>query len=284
MAGASIGGWTRRIVVALLAVAVAGVGVVYAASQRIIIRPHDIAAVAVPVPHDAGSIAEGARLATLVGCPSCHGNGKGAVWTPVDWTVGQIAPPAIARKIAGYSDAELTRLIRHGVKKDGSTLFVMASWSERYLADDDLGRVIAWARSLKPAPDDSLAESWWGPKTRWQMLTGAFRQSVQTGVVAAKARPVDVGPYFVKVLCSECHDLHAARSNEGQAVPPLAEVGAAYGDADFLALLRTGKGLSRPDLGLMTTIAKENLHALSDDEVMAIHRYLQREAARSSVN
>jgi len=275
-------GWARRIAVVLVVIVLAGVGLVYAGSQWIITRPHDIAAVAVPVPHDAASIAEGQRLGTLVGCPSCHGNGKGAVWTPVDWTVGQIAPPAIARKIAAYSDAELARLIRHGVKKDGSTLFVMASWSERYFADDDLGRVMAWARSLKPAPDDSLAESWWGPKTRWQMLTGDFRQSVQPGVAAAKARPADVGPYFTKLLCSECHALHAARTNEGQVVPPLADVGAAYGDADFLALLRTGKGLSKPDLGLMTTIAKENLHALRDDEVMAIHRYLQREAARPS--
>jgi len=90
-------GWARRIAVVLVVIVLAGVGLVYAGSQWIITRPHDIAAVAVPVPHDAASIAEGQRLGTLVGCPSCHGNGKGAVWTPVDWTVGQIAAPAIAR-------------------------------------------------------------------------------------------------------------------------------------------------------------------------------------------
>lgn len=269
----------RRGLLALALVLIAGVAIVWGASSWIIHRSHKVALVSIAVPHDAASIAEGARLATLVGCPSCHGGGKGAVWTPVDWKIGQIAPPAIARKIAHYSDGELARLIRHGVKKDGSTLFVMPSWSERYLADDDLGRVIAWARTLKPAADDSLAESWWGPQTRLDMLTGAQRQSVQPGTVAARARPADVGPYFVQALCSECHALHAAQGKEGQVVPALAPIAASYDDAAFATLLRTGRGAGGRDLGLMTTIVKENLHVLSDAEVTAIHRYLQREAA-----
>ncbi|MFX5583039.1 hypothetical protein ABTE20_20750, partial [Acinetobacter baumannii] len=85
-----------------------------------------------------------------------------------------------------------------------------------YLTDDDLGRIIAWARGLKPAADDVLAETWWGPTTRWRMLTGDFRQSVQPETVAAKARPADVGPYYVRALCGECHALHQPRENEGQ--------------------------------------------------------------------
>ena len=268
-----------RLAAGIIVVALVASGIVYVASERIIRADHVVTARPIAVPTDAASVAEGARLATLVGCPSCHNNGKGGVWTPVDWKIGQIAPPAIARKLAGYADADVVRLIRHGVKKDGSTLFVMPAWSERYLADDDLGRIIAWARTLKPAPDDSTADTWWGPQSRWQMLTGEQRQSVQLDTVAERARPADVGPYFVKALCSECHALHAVQGKEGQAVPALAPVGAAYSDADFATLLRTGKGLSGPDLGLMSTIVKENLQALRDDEVTAIHRYLQREAA-----
>ncbi|OYY91581.1 MAG: hypothetical protein B7Y45_02650 [Sphingomonas sp. 28-66-16] len=264
----------------LAVVALIAAGIVYLASERIIRADHVIAARPIAVPHDDASVAEGARLATLVGCPSCHNGGKGGVWTPVDWKIGQIAPPAIARKLAAYSDVDVVRLIRHGVKRDGSTLFVMPSWSERYLADDDLGRVIAWARTLKPAADDSRAEGWWGPQTRWGMITGAERQSVQKALVAPHTRPADGGAYLVRAVCSECHALHREQGKEGQRVPALAPAAASYDDAAFATLLRTGKGAGNRDLGLMTTIVKENLHVLRDDEVTAIHRFLQREAAR----
>lgn len=270
----------RRLALVAVALLLLGALVFYAASEHIIRRDHHIPPVAIAVPHDAASIAEGARLATLLGCPSCHGNGKGAVWTPVDNWYGRIAPPAIARRLADYSDAEAARLIRHGVTKQGATLFVMPTWSERNLADDDLGRIIAWARTLRPALDNSLVETRWGPKARWQMLTGELRQSAVAESIAPKTRPANSGGYFTQALCAECHDLHADRSHDGETVPALAPIAAAYDDADFHRLLRTGVAAGGRKLGLMTTIVGENLHALSDDEIAAIHRYLKGEAAK----
>lgn len=275
----------RRLALVAVAFLLLGALIFYAASEHIIRRDHAIPPVAIAVPHDAASIAEGARLATLLGCPSCHGNGKnsvggGAVWTPVDTWYGRVAPPAIARRLADYSDAEVARLIRHGVTKQGATLFVMPTWSERNLADDDLGRIIAWARTLHPAPDDSLVETVWGPKARWQMLTGELRQSAVAESIAPKTRPADSGRYFTQALCAECHDLHADRSHDGETVPALAPAAAAYDDADFHRLLRTGVAAGGRKLGLMTTIVGENLHALSDDEIAAIHRYLEAGAAK----
>lgn len=268
-----------RIALAIVAILLVAALIFYAASEHVIARDHHIAPVAIAVPHDAASIAEGARLATMLGCPSCHGNGKGAAWGPSDAWNGRIAPPALARKLADYSDAEVARLIRHGVRKDGSTLFVMPTWSERNLADDDLGRIIAWARTLCPAADDSLVETSWGPKARWQMLTGEMRQSAAAESVAPKSRPADTGRYFTHALCAECHDLHTDRTKEGETVPALAPIAAAYGDADFHRLLRTGVAAGNSKLGLMTTIAGENLHALNDDEIAMIHRYLKSETA-----
>ncbi|WP_332804010.1 c-type cytochrome [Sphingomonas sp. RT2P30] len=269
-----------RIALTVVALLLAALLIFSAASEYIIRRDHRIAPVAIAVPHDAASIAEGARLATLLGCPSCHGDGKGAVWTPVDRWYGQVAPPAIARRLADYSDAEVARLIRHGVTRRGATLFVMPTWSERNLADDDLGRIIAWARTLRPAPDDSLADTWWGPEARWQMLGGDLRQSAVAESVAPKARPADSGRYFTQALCAECHDLHADRTHDSETVPALAPIAAAYSDADFHRLLRTGVAAGGRKLGLMATIAGENLHALHDDEIAMIHRYLKAEASK----
>ncbi|MBO9713609.1 MAG: c-type cytochrome [Sphingomonas sp.] len=269
--------WMRPLGSLFLIVAIACLALL-AASEWTIRRGHEAALRPVPVPHDAASVAEGARLATLVGCRSCHGEGKGAVWTPVDWTFGQIAPPALARTAAGYSDAEFARLIRHGLRKDGSSVFIMPAWSMANLADDDVGRIIAWVRTLKPASDDVIASTWFGPLGRWQIVTGALRPSFEVGDVGPPARPADPGRYFTLALCSECHKLQEAQVHDGNKVPALAPVAASYSLPDFQRLLHTGVGAGGRDSGFMGTIAKENLHALSDSEIAVIHAYLSKEA------
>ncbi len=259
-------------IVALLLLAAAGV---YGASEWMIRRSHAVPLAPIAVPHDAASLAEGARLATLTGCRSCHGEGKGAVWTPVDWREGQVAPPPLARAAARYSDAELGRLIRQGVTKEGRTLFIMPAWSMTHLADDDVGRIIAWVRNLRPAPDDVQAKTWWGPIGRWKILTGAQRASLVADPHGVARRPADPGRYFTEALCSECHALDAARMHDGSPVPALAPIAAAYSAADFRRLLHEGVGAGGRDVGFMGTIAKENLRALRPDEVEAIRRYLR---------
>jgi cytochrome c553 len=263
--------------------AVLAVGILFVGASEYAIRQrHEVPFKTVAVPHDAASLAEGGRLATLVGCKSCHGDGKGSVWEPVEWVNGQIAPPAIARKVAHYSDADLERLIRHGVRPDGSVVFVMPVSSMANLADDDLGKVIAWVRSLKPAPDDVTASTWFGPVGRWDILIGKIKPSLEVGDLAEARRPADSGRYFVNALCSECHKLNEAQVHDGDKVPALAPVAASYSQADFQRLLRTGVGAGGRDVGFMGTIAKENLHALTDDEIAAIHTYLKAEAAKQA--
>jgi cytochrome c553 len=101
------------------------------------------------------------------------------------------------------------------------------------------------------------------------------------GDVAEKVRPADPGRYFADALCSECHDLHAARSHDGAPVPALAPIAAGYSLPDFQRLIHTGVASGGRKLGLMTIIAQENLHALRDDEIAAIHAYLTREAVKA---
>lgn len=268
-----------RLGLGVAALVAAGVGGLYGASEWVLRRSHAVPLGAIAVPHDAASIAEGSRLATLTGCKSCHGDGKGAVWTPVDWREGQVAPPPIARSIARYSDAELARLIRQGVTKEGRAVFIMPAWSMTYLADDDVGRIIAWARSLKPAADDVQATTWFGPVGRWKILTGETRPSVVADPHGVAKRPSDPGRYLTQVLCSECHALTEPRAHDGKPVPPLAPMAASYAPAEFQRLLHEGVGAGGRDVGFMGTIVKENLHALRPDEVEAVQRYLRGVAA-----
>lgn len=267
-----------RVVAALAGIVVVLTVILYGGSQWVIGRSHAVPLEHLAIPKDAASIAEGGRLATIEGCRGCHGpNSEGLVWSS-DLLGGTIAPPAIARKIAAYSDDELVRLIRHGVKKDGSALFIMSTVAHRNIADDDLGKIIAWLRTLKPGPKDSLADTAFGPMPRFAILTGSMKSSLHPEKVAGAHRPADTGRYYYDAVCSECHLLGQSQQKEGQAVPALAPMAASYDPAAFRKLLRTGVGMGKSDLGLMTAMAKESTHALSDDEITALQTYLKREA------
>lgn len=269
-----------RVAAGLAGVVVLLVAVLYGGSEWAIRRDRAIPLEHLAIPKDAASIAEGGRLATIEGCRGCHGpNSEGLVWSS-DFLGGTIAPPAIARKIAAYSDDELARLIRHGVKKDGSTLFIMPTIAHRNIADDDLVRIIAWLRTLKPGVKDSPADTSFGPMTRFAILTGEMQPSYRVEKVAEAHRPAEVGRYFYDAVCSECHLLGQSRTTEGQVVPALAPMAASYDPAAFRKLLRTGVGMSKPNLGLMTDMAKESTHAFTDLEIDALQSYLRGEAAK----
>jgi mono/diheme cytochrome c family protein len=272
-----------RIAVGLIAIIVLALVVLYAGSEWKMRRGHDVPLANVAIRRDAASIVEGARLAKITGCRDCHGaNGGGQVLLE-NPMIGTIAAPALARVTAAYSDAELVRAIRHGVHKDGSALYVMPTNAHAFLADEDVGRIVAWIRSLKARPDDSLATTSVGPMARGLILSGQLPSSVHPATVSAPTRSADKGKYFVSVICAACHALHEPQpAHDGnQIVPALAPIAAAYDPAAFRTLIRTGVGPSRRDLGLMKVVSINGLQALTDEEIAAIQAYLTVEAAKA---
>jgi hypothetical protein len=100
-------------------------------------------------------LARGEHLAhTIVPCADsgCHGQdlsgGKATALGPI----GTFAAPNITTGGIGaaYSDAELARLLMHGVKKDGRGVRFMPSHESNWLPDQDIAAVISYARSLPP--------------------------------------------------------------------------------------------------------------------------------------
>lgn len=273
----------RRIAIGLVGVIMLATAVLYGGSEWALARDHQVPLASLSVPHDAASIAEGGRLARITGCRGCHGVDGGGNVLVDDPMLGRLVPPALARVAATETDAELDRTIRHGVHKNGQALFVMPTRAHRYLADEDSARIIAWIRSLKARPDDVVASTSFGPVGRGLVLFGALQPSAHPERVSPATRPADIGRYFVNISCVSCHDLHTPRPTEDgkQVAPPLAPMAAAYDAAAFRTLLRTGKGMSGRDLGMMTSVARGDLSALSDTEITAVQAYLTAEAAKA---
>lgn len=275
--------WIVRGLAVLAGLVVLLLAVVYGGSEWIIRTGHKTPDIAVTVPKDAASVAEGGRLANIVMCRDCHaGNGEGKVLFSVP-LVGTVAPPPLAEMAAKMSDAELARVIRYGVKPDGTSTFIMPSHSLGRIADDDLGRIIAWIRSLKPGPQDSKAKTGFGPMGRFLLLTGALPPMATVNNLSVARRPADIGRYYVGVACQACHKLHEdGMMEDGKTrVPALAPVAASYDPAAFRTLMRTGEGMSRRDLGLMSVVARVGFTAFTDDEIAAVQAYLKGEAAKA---
>jgi mono/diheme cytochrome c family protein len=265
-------GYTLGALAALLLVAI---GVVYAMSERIIARTYDAPAASVTVPTDSASIAEGERLARIRGCPGCHGDRlQGNVFFD-EPGVARLTAGNLTRAARRYSDAELARIIRHGVRPDGSSVFGMPSPAYFHLNDADLGRIIAWVRSMPEVegPDSRLEARMMG---RIGLVTGMYKPSAveaESSAVIARLEPRDPSPgrYLALSVCSECHGLDLKGSPMG--APALAVV-RGYNLESFERLLQTGIAPDGQEKGLMSQVARDRFVHLDSVEVQALHEYL----------
>ena len=104
--------WIRRGLLVVIVLVVLLVVVVYGGSEFIIRRSHAVPMAQLAIPHDAASVAEGARLAKIAACRDCHGReGEGKVLF-ADPMLGRVAPPPLAQAAAGMSDAKSAVLAR----------------------------------------------------------------------------------------------------------------------------------------------------------------------------
>ncbi|MDT8759371.1 c-type cytochrome [Sphingomonas psychrotolerans] len=274
--------WILRGLAVLAGLILCVLVIVYVGSEWVIRKGHAVPMAEVAIPRDAASIAEGARIARIASCRDCHAaNGQGKVLFE-DPMLGRIAPPPLARMAATMTDGELVRAIRHGVHKDGSSLFIMPTHALGHLSDEDVGRIVAWIRTLKPGAGDSQASMAYGPIGRALILAGKLPAMASSAKLSEAKRPADMGRYVTDFACLACHKLHQDGTMEDGStkVPALAPMVAAYDPARLRKLLRTGVG-TKPDHGLMSVVARESFFVLTDAEIAAIQAYLKGEAERA---
>lgn len=274
--------WIVRGVIGVAGLVVLALVVTYAGSEMVIRKGYAAPLPQVVADRTPAGVAEGGRLASALGCRGCHGpNGNGTVIADVPGVV-HVAPPALAPIVASYSDAELARLIRHGIKRNGTGAFVMPVQGHNGVADEDLARIIGWLRTLKPSAADSKDTLRFGPVGRFAVLTGGIAPEVIEATRAPAKRPAEMGAYIVDTICAGCHSLREERKahDDGRPVPALAMIGPAYDLPAFKKLLSTGVGMSPRDLGLMKQVGKDDLSHLTAQEVEAVHDYLKAEATK----
>lgn len=273
-----------RILGGLLFVALIAVAFIFVQSNRIINRRHPFREHQVNVPTDAVSLAHGERLARAR-CMGCHLEGlTGQVFFD-EPNVARIVAPNVPVKLATITDAEFAGFMRSGVRKDGTSPFIMPPPGFYHISDADLGALIAYLRSL-PVGRDTMPRNSYRLMGRLGLALGQFKTAVaefDTTVPRVSDDPAWAttrhGEYLARLICTECHGPlltgDPAAAGGPNATPSLSGA-VGYSPEQFLALLRTGTPReSTTRLGLMAEVANNSLKHLTDAEIAAVYDYLK---------
>jgi mono/diheme cytochrome c family protein len=272
--------WLGLGALALILLLLVAAGVMYALSERVLNRTYEVEAAPIAIPTDSASIAEGERLARIRGCYNgCHGRAAEGGVLLEDPMLGTITAPDLTRAVRTLSDAELNRVIRHGVRADGSSVAVMPSSMLYHLTDEDLGAILAFLRSLPPT-DGPEADVKLGPLGRFLFIKGDFQPAAAEIDHAAPrldpgdgSDPIALGRYLAMTSCPECH---GSDLGGGYETPNLA-IAAAYTPEQFQTLMRTGEPFDGRDLELMDDMSRKRFSHFTDAEVDALYAFLTTE-------
>jgi len=129
-----------------------------------IARVYDVAPMPIVISTEPAVLARGAHLArSVAGCATrdCHGIDLGGGKPIKMGPVGVFAGPNISQGGLGiaYSDAEYARLLRHGIKKDGSTVRFMPVQDFGWLPDSDVAAIVSWLRTQPAVERENSATS-----------------------------------------------------------------------------------------------------------------------------
>ena len=263
----------------LVVLAILGYAVAYFVSERILRRTYEIPASTLAIPTDPASIAEGQRLAITRGClGGCHGKqGEGFVMFD-EPMIGRVVAPNLTAAVRKYSVPELVGIIRHGVRPGGRSMMIMPAEVFGLMTDEDLGRLIAFLKSL-PAADGPGPGVTMGPLGRIGIAAGQFKTVAELIAVtvpppAAVGEEATFGRYLARTNCAQCHGTGLRGDSNPDFTSPSLQVVAAYSPESFKQLLRTGAPPGGQNLPVMGPTAKNLLSHHTDSEIAALYSYL----------
>ncbi len=282
--------WIALILGCLLAVLVLALVVLLVIGTRRANRTYDPPVATIPIPVDAAAIQRGRHLAVINMCTDCHTDSLGGQNYFTIPGMLTLPTPNLTRGAGGLgaslTDQDWLRALRHGVGHDGRALIVMPSNQFYYLSDQDLGDIIAYAKSLPPV-DTPLPPRRIELLGRLMMGAGLFPPNAVDRIDHTAPPPPAPPPgvtaaygQYLSHLCTECH---GANLNGAPFGPPGDEVPtpnltrggelAAWSEQDFITTLR--QGVTPGGHQLNEEMPWQSFGQMTDAELQAVWRYLQ---------
>ena len=282
----------KKALLGLVSLIVLLVAVVYGVSEARLRKTYDVAGTtAMNVTSDPAQLARGRHLVTAVAkCVECHDADLGGKVMIDEAPMGTIVASNLTRGKGGvagnYTDAQLERAIRHGIRPNGRALVIMPSDEYQNLSDADVSAIIAYIRSVAPVEREHPSRSV-GPVARALVTVGVpFLPAARMDHTATRPAMPPEGPtreygqYLVSVGgCRGCHgpDLSGAPGHGPDAktapnITPAGSIGR-WSEADFVRAIRTG---ARPDgTQIDPAMPWKAMSGHTEDELHAIWLYMQ---------
>jgi mono/diheme cytochrome c family protein len=270
--------WTA---ISVLAIVVLAALAVLGVSEYRLRKKYDVAATPITVPTDSASLARGRHLYMTRGCAGCHGQDVAGRVFLHDPMLGRLVAPNVPKFVRANSDADVARLLRHGIRPNGRGVAVMPSAMLYHLDDSDVGALIAYLRTI-PVQEaaEPLPSTFLGPLARLGLAIGQY--ALEPAVIDHEAPRLANGPdaaargqYTAMTSCVECH---GKRLEGGMNAPSLTIV-QGYTAAEFTRLMREGVPRDGRKLDLMARTAQNRFVNFTDDEVADLYAYLSRQLA-----
>lgn len=285
--------WGKRVgivlavIVGLLALAASGA---YAASVMKQGRTYDVQPASFAIPSDPESLAEGERLFVARGCasPDCHlADGGGHVMDA--GPLGSVVARNLTQLGEGLTAEDWDRAVRHGVRRDGTSLIFMPAIDFVHMSDRELGMIVGYVRTL-PRVERELPASELGFVGRCIDLAGGFElfpaSAIDHAAVAEPdpepGRTAEYGAYLASV-CTGCHGAGFSGGPIPGAPPEMGdpanltphETGlAGWSEEQLRTVLRTGVTPTGHQIS-DRQMPYPTFSRMTDDEIGAIFLFLQ---------
>ena len=279
------------IVLAGLVVVAGGVLVyVFVAFNRMWTRTFDVPKHDITATADEVSLAEGRRLLKARACTECHGDDLGGRYFMEEPALGRFYARNLTTgrggNIGAFSDLDLERAIRHGIRKDNTGLVFMPADEFWHMSDTDLSKIIQAVRAAPPVDRDAqpnqftLLSKGLGVFGVFPLLpAAAIEHEKPHETPAAEGVSVEYGKY-IAVACAGCH----GNSYGGGPIPgapasmpvpanltPASDGLGRYDEGQFIAMIRTGK---RPDGTAINEFMPWKVYAnMTDTELKALYMF-----------
>jgi len=285
--------WIGIIVGVIAGLLMLGMLVLYGAGRMRLTKKYEVTIVPVAIPSDAESLVEGKRIFQYRGCEACHGEHLQGLVYMDNPALGQVITPNLTSGQGGIgaqrTDEDLVRAITHGLRPDGTPLLFMPSTEFYFMSAADLGKVLAYIRSMSPVNKETQPSS--------LSFTGFIAMNIVKSVtfLPAELIPHDKTPppapipgvttqygEYLSLSCKVCHGLTLSGGEipgfpvEWPATPNLTSGNGsrlpAWEAEGFIEIIRTGgKHGSRINSLYMPW---KSYRYMTDNELRAVYMYL----------
>jgi mono/diheme cytochrome c family protein len=292
--------WVARIGGGILALLLIAVAAAYAVSQNKLSHRWDVTLHPLAVAPDPGSpamVATGGQLVKSRGCTECHGQNLAGKVMLDDPAFARLVSANLTPAGGARTDEDFERAVRHGVRRDGTSLLLMPAEAYNGMSDEELAAIASYIRTIPPVETTNPA-SRLGPVARGLLSAGQLPFLVASLIDHTKPHPARVAaeatPAFGEYLSAACKGCHGPGLSGGPGgepgskppknlTPDVATGIGSWQEEQFVTALRTG---ARPDGSQIDArwmpigMTKE----MTDTELRALYRYLRTVPAKAYGN